>query len=197
MARPSKYTADDILDGALNAVALHGPQTSVADVSSAIGVTTGSVYHRFGSRDELFARLWLRSVRRFQAGLFELAEQEDAGLALIDSAVHVVRYCRHHREEALAMTLWRQPALARTGPEAVREEALHINDDYLSVTRALVARRYGRVTPRRMELVTAACQAVPYGLVRPHLAEGTEIPRWLDDVVRTAAGAIVGLGDED
>lgn len=167
VARPSKYTADDILDGALHAVALHGRQASVADISQATGVTTGSIYHRFSSRDELFARLWLRSIRRFHAGLLKLAAQEDAGLALVEGAVYVVSYSRDNREEALAMTLWRQPALARTGPEAVREEALHINDDYLSVTRALVARRYGRVTPRRMELVTAACQAVPYGLVRP------------------------------
>ncbi len=115
----------------------------------------------------------------------------------MESAVHVVSYSRENREEALAMTLWRQPALARTGPETVREEALHINDDYFSVTRALVARRYGRVTPHRMELVTAACQAVPYGLVRPHLAEGTPIPDWLDDVARAAAGAILDLGDRE
>lgn len=197
VARPSKYTADDILDGALHAVALHGRQASVADISQATGVTTGSIYHRFSSRDELFARLWLRSIRRFHAGLLKLAAQEDAGLALVEGAVYVVSYSRDNREEALAMTLWRQPALARTGPEAVREEALHINDDYLSVIRALVARRYGRVTPRRMELVTAACQAVPYGLVRPHLAEGTPVPDWLDDVVRAAAGAILDLGDQE
>ena len=60
-----------------------------------------------------------------------------------------------------------------------------------------MARRYGRVTPRRMELVTAACQAVPYGLVRPRLAEGTPVPDWLDDVVRAAAGAILDLGDQE
>ena len=195
MARPSKYTADDILDGALHAVALHGRQASVADISRATGVTTGSIYHRFSSRDELLARLWLRSIRRFQAGLLELAAREDAGPALVDSAVYVVSYCRENREKALAMTLWRQPALARTGPEGVRQEALHVNDTYDAVIRELVARRYGRVTPHRMELVVAACQAVPYGLVRPHLAEGTPIPDWLDDVVRATAGATLDLGD--
>ena len=95
------------------------------------------------------------------------------------------------------MTLWRQPVLAARGPRSIREEARHINDDYHAALRELVVRRYGRATAHRMELTLTACQTMPYGLVRPHLAEGTEIPRWLDDVVRIAAGAIVGLGDED
>jgi len=43
-----------------------------------------------------------------------------AGLALVEGAVYVVSYSRDNREEALAMTLWRQPALARTGPGAGR-----------------------------------------------------------------------------
>lgn len=93
------------------------------------------------------------------------------------------------------MTLWRQPALAQTGPPAVREEALHVNDRYHAALRDLVSRRYGRAAPRRMDLAQAACQAMPYGLVRPHLAEGAPIPAWLDDAVRTAAIAILALGD--
>jgi AcrR family transcriptional regulator len=37
---------------------------AIADVS---GASTGSIYHRFGSRDGLLTRLWIRAVYRSQA----------------------------------------------------------------------------------------------------------------------------------
>ncbi len=51
----------------------------------------------------------------------------------------------------------------------------------------LCRRRYGRVTPHRLELITTAVQQSPYGLVRPYV--GGDVPSWLDDVVVAAANA--------
>ncbi len=61
----------------------------------------------------------------------------------------------------------------------------------------LVARRYGHVDERRVDLVTIACQEGPYGLVRRYLRGPEPIPAWVDDAVRAAAAAILALGDDE
>ncbi|MDO4888391.1 MAG: TetR/AcrR family transcriptional regulator [Actinomycetaceae bacterium] len=197
MPRPTKFTVDDLLDGALAALVEHGRGASVAQVSASVGAPTGSIYHRFTSRDELFARLWLRSIRRFHSAMFAGGEGRDARQALVDNAAHVVSYTREHPREALAMTLWRQRDLALRGPQAVREEAAAINDEYLAAIHELVEACYGRATPRRMELASLACAEMPYGLVRPYVYEGAVAPRWLEDVARASARAVLALGDDD
>lgn len=193
MARPPKFSTDQILDAACSAVMRHGRDASIAQVSKEIGAPVGSIYHRFASRDELFAGLWLRSIRRFHVGLLEAAALDDAQQALIAAAVHIPRYCRGHPDDALAMTLYRQRLLLDTAPASLADEVRTVNDDVLTAMRHLCRRRYGRVTGHRLELLATAVQQCPYGLVRPYV--GGEVPSWLDDVVVAATAAILALGD--
>jgi AcrR family transcriptional regulator len=53
----------------------HG--ATVEAISRASGAPTGSIYHRFGSRDELVTRLWMRAVRRSQAAFLEALDLGD------------------------------------------------------------------------------------------------------------------------
>jgi len=78
MARPAKFRTDDLLDAAAKAILEHGRDASVSEVGHIAGAPTGSIYHRFSSRTELFVGLWLRSVRRFQAGLLEVCRTTGA-----------------------------------------------------------------------------------------------------------------------
>ena len=78
MARPAKFRTDDLLDAAAKAILEHGRDASVSEVGHIAGAPTGSIYHRFSSRTELFVGLWLRSVRRFQAGFMEACRTPDA-----------------------------------------------------------------------------------------------------------------------
>ncbi|MGI8552143.1 MAG: TetR family transcriptional regulator [Dehalococcoidia bacterium] len=69
MARSAHYDQERILDAALQTASRTGPRAaSIAALAAAIGAPTGSIYHRFRSRDLLMAELWLRTVERFQAG---------------------------------------------------------------------------------------------------------------------------------
>jgi AcrR family transcriptional regulator len=69
MGRPAKFNTEQILDATAQLVAEGGPGlATVAGIAERLGAPTGSIYHRFNSRDLLLARLWFRTVRRAQEG---------------------------------------------------------------------------------------------------------------------------------
>jgi hypothetical protein len=64
MPRPAKFTPDAILKAASEIVATRGPgATTMGEIAAKIGAPSGSLYHRFQSRDELLGRLWLLSFK--------------------------------------------------------------------------------------------------------------------------------------
>lgn len=195
MSRPAKFTRDDLLDAAAQAAAEHWRDATIAHVAQRLGAPVGSIYHRFGSRDELFASLWLRSIERFHDVLLAAAANPHPQEAALGMAACIPRFCREHPADAIAMTLYRQQDLAQRGPESLRERVAHVNDRVLAEVMRLVERRYGAADPHRVQLMLTACQEAPYGLVRRYLRTETPIPLWLDDAVRAAAGAILALGD--
>lgn len=58
-------------------------------VAGAVGAPSGSMYHRFASRDEMLARLWLRTIGEFQTGFVDALSDADT-TAAIDAAVAFV-----------------------------------------------------------------------------------------------------------
>ncbi len=193
MARPARFSPDDVLDAAASAIAEHGRGATLAQVAQALGGPTGSIYHRFASREELMAELWLRSIRRFHVGLLAAYRVKDPHEALLAATRHIPTYCREHPVEALAMTLHRQPVLAASGPVGLREQARRINDEVDAALRALVPARFGTASDESFRLLMVATRMSPYGLVRPFV--GGEVPGWLDDVCVAAAAGILALGD--
>ena len=156
MPRPALYHDDDILDAALTCVADVGHRVTVADIADRLGGPIGSIYHRFASRDVLVIRLWLRSVQRFQAGLFELADTPDPHEAMLAMALHIPRYCRAHPDEAASLTLFRQDRLLAECPAEVRPSVETLNDALTALQRDLTIRRYGRLTRRNQQWVSMA-----------------------------------------
>lgn len=107
MPRPARFSDDDILDGTARALLAHGPRVTIADVAREIQGPSGSIYHRFASRDELL----IRSIRRFHVGLLEASALEDPERAVVASAPHIPAHCRAHPAEARAMLLFSRARL--------------------------------------------------------------------------------------
>ena len=139
MARPVRFTEDSILDGAARAVEKHGGKVTIAQISTEVGAPTGSIYHRFPSRDHLLIRLWLRAIRRFHVGL--LAAPDIAA-----TSRHIPQFCRNHPIDAQVMTLFRHADLIATAPVELRNEVLHIND---SAWRSVATSPKSFTAPRR------------------------------------------------
>ena len=191
MARPAKFTDDEILDAALRQVT-DGAGATVAGIAAAVGAPTGSIYHRFPARDVLVARLWLRTVAQFQDGLVAvLAEQDPA-----DAGRHAVRYflewTRDHPVEAQLLLLHRRDDLLADGwPDEVRERAAAVAEQFDDALRDYTRRRLGSLSQDAQQRAAFAVVDIPFAAVRRHLAAGEAPPPMLDDLVVRAHDAVL------
>lgn len=192
MARPARFTEDDILDGAARALLEVGPGVTIADVARAIDGPSGSIYHRFASREELLGRLWIRSIRRFHVGLLAAAEIAEPERAVAASARHIPGHCREHPAEARSMLLFSRARLLEHGPPSLRADVRSINDDVDAALAGIARRWYGTDDEEARERLLVATRLAPYGITRPFI--GGAVPGWLDDAVEAAALAIGRLG---
>ena len=198
VGRNRKFTDDQLLDAARDAVVRYGRGATVAQVSLVSGAPTGSIYHRFTSRDEMMIRLWLRSIERYHEHLFEVVSREnDPETALVSLARTTTRYCREHPAEALAMTLFRHEHLMEIVPDPLRTRAEHINDHAFATFADLGAKRFPNRAddPALVEFVYMCVVGLCYGLVRPYIMSGTEIPEWLEEVAARGCAGALTAGD--
>ena len=191
MARPAKFTDDEILDAALRQVT-DGAGATVAGIAAAVGAPTGSIYHRFPSRDVLVARLWLRTVAGFQDGLVAVLAEQDAA----DAGRHAVRYflewTRDHPVEAQLLLLHRRDDLLADGwPDEVRERAAAVAEQFDDALRDYTRRRLGSLSQHAQRRAAFAVVDVPFAAVRRHLAAGEAPPPMLDDLVVRAHDAVL------
>src|ERR671918_929405 len=128
MARPAKFTSTDILDAAARLIAEGGPRlATVNTIASDLGAPTGSIYHRFASRELLLARLWIRTIRRAQGGFLEALAIPDLYEAARTAATHIPRWSREHLDDARVLLLYRRADLAARWPEELGEELASLN----------------------------------------------------------------------
>lgn len=68
MGRPREHDLEAVLDHARRLWVEGGPAAvTIRALASESGVSNGAIYHAFGSRDGLLARVWAREAQRFLA----------------------------------------------------------------------------------------------------------------------------------
>jgi AcrR family transcriptional regulator len=196
MARPSKFTEEQMFDAALRLVADGGPgAATIAGLAGTLGAPVGSIYHRFRSRDLLLARLWLRTIKRFQRGFLDALADEDLDRAALGSAQYAVRWVRDHLDEARLLMLYRrEDLLAARWPGDLAADLAALNTGIEAALREHARRRYGRDDPPALGRVTFALVDVPYAAARRYLAAGQPPPPAVDDLVAATCRCILSGG---
>jgi AcrR family transcriptional regulator len=193
MGRPAKFNTEQILDATARLVAEGGPAlATVAGIAERLGAPTGSIYHRFSSRDLLLARLWIRTVRRAQEGGVAALSQHDVEKAAIDAALHVPRWSRSNLDDACVLLLYRREQLAEQWPAELGDELATLNDAIEAGVRSFVRRRFGSVTKANLEVTSFALLDVPYAAVRRYLIKGSPPPPSVDDLIARTVRCILG-----
>lgn len=184
MARPAMFSDDQILDAALDLVAACGPNAAtIAAISGAIGVSVGSIYHRFSSRELLMARLWIRGVKRFQRGFIEALEVEDLDEAAAVAVQHVLRWSQDHFAEVRVLLLHRREDLAAQWPEELGQELASLNRDVEGSLHRHAHRRYGRDDDEAMGRVMFALVDIPFAAARRYVLSNTPPPSSVNELL--------------
>lgn len=97
-AELSARTRERILDGAMLAIARHGlAKLGMSDVSQQAGVSRGTLYRYFPSREDLLLDLAAFESERFQQRVSEALAAAPAGASRLEVALqHVTRYVGEH-----------------------------------------------------------------------------------------------------
>jgi AcrR family transcriptional regulator len=188
MARPSKYGAERILDAALKLLERRGLSHVTAQaVAHELGAPSGSIYHRFPSRDLLRAELWLRTVAAFQHGFISRLEESDMTYA----ARYVVEWSRKHPREARLLMLYRrEDFISGPWPRALRARAHSLRRE-LNEALQRAATRAQHCRSLDLLRLTMAVVHVPYAAVAPYLSSGHPVPARLEDLVSEVARTLL------
>lgn len=191
MGRAAVYSDREIIGAATRLVAGGGPQAATMQaVARAVGAPTGSIYHRFASRDVLMARLWLELVADFQAGFLAALDAGD-GLAAV---LHTPRWVRANRVAARALLLYRSDELIAGGwPKAMAGRAKDLRQALEEGLRAFAGRLGHAGDPAAMRSLRFGLMDAPYAAVRPYLSEAGDLPAEVDRLLEAAWAAVVSL----
>lgn len=192
MPRPPRYPSDALLDAALDLYVDGGLEAvTMAGVARAVGAPSGSLYHRFSGRSELLARLWLRTVERFQEGYLEQLTADGDPVEVACLAVqHVLDWVRARPAEALLLARHSAKDLVGTVGVDGTLQALRRRLD-ARVRDAMFAwadRLQGELSGARLRF---ALVDLPLAAVRPYVQDGAVVPYEVDDLVKDALTAVL------
>jgi AcrR family transcriptional regulator len=191
MGRTAKYSEQDILDAALELIAEDGAHAATAvAVAKRLGAPSGSIYHRFPSRDLLVATLWVRTVQRFQRGFLDALASPDPRNAAERAVRHTLDWSTAHPTEAKLLTRHRREDLIALWPDALGDELRTLNDDVGRAIRRFAAARFERVDSATLGRTRLALIDLPYSAARLIIRESAQ-PPWLMRSVLAASAAVL------
>lgn len=191
MPRPAKFDQQQILEAAAQIVGTGGAAAAtIGAIAEALGAPSGSIYHRFRSRDELLGRLWLSKIGAFQAGALRALRREDPASAAVEAALFTLDWVRADPLGARIALLHRRDEFEGGGwPEDVVAEARRLAVELDAALGDITRRLFGSDTPAARRAARFAIVDLAYAAVRPHITRGELPPPELDALVEAAVAA--------
>jgi AcrR family transcriptional regulator len=193
MPRPQVHPTDAMLDAARDLLLEDGSRSATIErIADASGAPTGSIYHRFGSRDELIARLWMRAVYRSQASFLTALEEPDAKQAALAAALSIIEFCEEHPADARLLVSFRRDDLIRSAPQGpLVDELAELNRPIERAVVDLARQLYGTRSRSALDRTLMVVFDLPYGAARRYLIAGTRLPTRLRGDVTAAVNAVL------
>lgn len=192
MGRPGKFSVDCVLNAALEVLEAEGMRSlTMTRVCARLGAPSGSLYHRFASREDLVVELWLRCAERFQDGYYlALDSDSDPRMAAHYAVRYFVERARSHRAEALVLMAYRREDLIQgPWPTAVGQRARALDKGQQAAADRFAARLWPEGKPD-LPRMHYALLGLPMAAALDELRSGHQNPQAIDWIL-TALDAIL------
>src|SRR6516164_11528026 len=194
MPRPSRFSEAQILDATAAIVAANGPgAATIGAIGNMLKAPSGSIYHRFASRDVLLGRLWLTKAAFFQNGFTAALADPDRAKAGLAAALSMPRAVRDDFAGARIMLLHRRDDfLDGDWPPDMAAEAIRLKHQADDAINEIAHRLFGPVSAETLRLVNFAVIDVPLAAaVRRHVAVN-ELPQAsVEDLIARTYAALI------
>jgi AcrR family transcriptional regulator len=167
----TRIRREEILAATLDCYVESGPGgTFITEVCSRADVSVGTLYHYFGSKEQLLATLQLATLNAYQASVRSVLEADPpAYQGVLDTVDARLHWLDSHPKEATF--LLQQPSVDPRS-ESVPQEVMAENDGFQAVLRSWLARRYAAKELREL----------PFGMVMAFLVG--PVHYWMRSVLR-------------
>jgi AcrR family transcriptional regulator len=193
MARKPRFSESQILDAAAIIVAEKGPKaTTIGAIAALLDAPSGSIYHRFSTRDLLLGRLWLNTAARFQNAFADALAGSNAYAAGLAAALFLPEWVRSDLPGAQIMLVHRREDFLSDGwPLELKEEAVRLGQQLEHWMNVIAQRLFAGATPQQRRLASFAIIDIPYAAVRRYVVAGTAPPSYVDGLIATAYAALI------
>lgn len=185
MPRPRLHSRDDLLDVAEQLVTSGDPSgLTLRSLATAAGASNGSIYHAFGSKEDLLARLWLRAWSRLGELMTDaLAGGAQGADAVVAVALAPAELVRRHPASARLFFAQRRDQLFAADADLPVDVAARLDATQARFVELLVSLArgvWGRGDREAVEAVAVCVVDLPSGILKRLLLEG----RTVDTVTR-------------
>ena len=194
MARRLIHTAEKILDVARSIVLDRGVSAATIEaIARASQAPSGSIYHRFGSRDVVLVELWIRAVRRSQHRFLEaIKASPDPTDAVVAAGLSILDFAIDEPDDARLLSSLRHEDLVRSPlPAPTTDRLRELNRELARAIARLAKALYATEQRSARELVALAAFDIPYGAVRRHVIAGAAPPDDLRGHLERAIRAVL------
>jgi AcrR family transcriptional regulator len=192
MGRRELHSAQEILDGARTVLLADTPAT-IAEIAAASGAPTGSIYHRFESRDALLAETWIRASAGFQRRFIAAIDSADGPInGAVAAGLSVFDFANDQCDDArLLASLRREQVIRSPLPPQLTSRLDKLDEPVESAITQLAHDLYGTSSREHRRRVVLAIIDIPHGAIRQFLIAGTLPPQNLRPLVEHAIRAVL------
>ena len=188
------HSDEEILLAVRDLLLEHGSRgVTTAAISERSGAPTGSLYHRFGSRANMVAELWIRTIRSFHLELFDATGRAEPGMERAMAGVRaIVDFCSKNPDDARLMLVASRVELEGDPslPAELAESLRTLNDPVEALVTQLARELYGRISRAGLDRVSIGVIGLPYTAVRRCLLQGRD-PAQVRSLVQQASHAVL------
>ena len=204
MGRSRTNDLDTLLDVAEQIVTSTGSAgLTLRRLATEAGVSNGSIYHSFSSKEELLAQVWARAARRLSTTLDARVTAALAGAptdaasateAVVAAAVGPVEFATEHPAAARLFFMQRRDQLLSPDlPPAAAEELGAIQTTFTELLIALAQARWNRRDRVAVDAIATCVVDLPGGLIQRKLLAGIAPDDQTRAQIEAACRAILAL----